>query len=124
MREDYTLFPTITNYFPPEEEEKNPLIPMIFSGIIGVCFLVFFTSIFSNQANLKNINFMGLLFVLNYLAIIGIIVAFWIEVNLVNTLWILLAATPVTLFSMNKGIAPEDCAISGFSKQGVQKKSQ
>lgn len=123
-RDDYTLYPKILNYFPPEEEAKGSIIPLVFCGIIGFCFMVYFTSVFSNNANLKNLGFMGLLFVLNYFAIYAIILAFWIEVNLVNTLWILLAATPVTLFLMNAGIAPEDCAISGFSKQGAQKKSQ
>jgi len=58
-----------------------------------------------------------MIFALNYLAILGIIVAFWIKINLVNTLWILLAVTPVTLFTMNKGLNPENCHISGFEKK-------
>jgi hypothetical protein len=52
LRDDYTLFPTITNYFPPEEAAKGAFIPLVFSGIIAACFLVFFTSIFSAEANL------------------------------------------------------------------------
>lgn len=63
------------------------------------------------------ISFSGVIFSLNYLVIIGIIVAFWIKVNLINTLWILLAVTPVTLFTMNKGLSPQDCHISGFEKK-------
>jgi len=110
------MFPTITNYFPPEEEEKGSLIPLVFCGILSLCFLVFFISIFNAKANLGNFSFKGFLFVLNYMAVIAVIVAFWIEVNLVNTLWILLAATPVTLFLMNTAIRPEDCLIQGFSK--------
>lgn len=45
-----------------------------------------------------------------------IIVAFWIKVNLVNTLWILLAVSPFTIFVMNKGLTPENCHISGFQR--------
>lgn len=61
-------------------------------------------------------SFWGLLFTLNYMGIIAIIVAFWVKINLVNTLWILLAVAPVTLFTMNKGLTPENCHVSGFKK--------
>lgn len=116
LRDDYTLFPTITNYFPPEEAPKGALIPLVFSGIICVGFFSYFSSIFMNEANLSNLGFWSVLFILNYLGILFIIIAFWVKINLVNTLWILLAATPVTLFIMNKGISPESCAVSGFNK--------
>jgi hypothetical protein len=116
LREDYVLFPTITNYFPPEEPPKGAFIPLVFSGIIAVGFLAYFTSIFQTEANLQNLGFWSLLFILNYVGILAIIIAFWIKINLVNTLWILLAATPVTLFIMNKGISPESCAVQGFNR--------
>ena len=61
-------------------------------------------------------SFWGFIFLLNYLGIIGIIVAFWLKVNLVNTLWTLLAVSPVTIFTMNMGLTPENCYVSGFSK--------
>jgi hypothetical protein len=68
----------------------------------------------SNHANLSNLSFWGLVFAVNYVGILAIIVAFWIEVNLVNTLWILLAVSPITLFTMNKGLTPENCHVPGF----------
>jgi len=34
--------------------------------------------------------------------------------NLVVTLWVLVAAAPFTLFTMNMGLTPEDCHVSGF----------
>ena len=50
-------------------------------------------------------DFWGMLMTLNILAILGVIVAFWISVNLIDTLWTLLFLTPVTLFIFNKGMA-------------------
>jgi len=38
-------------------------------------------------------------------AILGIIVMFWVSVNLIDTLWTLLFMTPLTLFIFNKGLA-------------------
>lgn len=46
IREDYILFPRITNYFPPEEPPKGAFIPLVFSGIIAACFVTYFGSIF------------------------------------------------------------------------------
>ena len=57
------------------------------------------------------------MFTLNYMGIIGVIVAFWLKVNLVNTLWILLALSPVTLFMMNKGLTVDNCSITQFNKK-------
>ena len=68
-----------------------------------------------------NIGFWGLLFVVNYLGIYGIIVAFWIKVKLTNTLWTLLAISIPTLFLMNKGLTVEGCHISPFSKTAKSK---
>ena len=123
VRSDFKLLDVITNYFPPEEESKGSVVPFAFCGILGLLFFNFFGSLFSNQANLKNMSFFGMLFVLNYLLILGVIVAFWIQVNLVNTLWILAALAPVTLFTMNKGLTPENCHVSDFhNPQKYQKK--
>lgn len=129
-REDYQLYETITNYFPPEPEPTSPFIPLAFSGLLGFMFFLFFVQLFSNGANLGNLSFFGLLFIINYAIILAIIVCFWLgfvgpfKLNLVITLWILAAATPVTLFTMNYGLTPENCKVSGFQKSssGKQKK--
>ena len=34
--------------------------------------------------------------------------AFWIKINLVNTLWILVVVVPITIFTMNQGIDPKN----------------
>lgn len=41
VREDFKLLDLITNYFPPEEEQKGALIPMIFTAIVIGFFLRF-----------------------------------------------------------------------------------
>jgi len=109
----------ITNYFPPEEPEKGALIPLVFAGLIVCNGLYFLLKLFENKANLSNMSFWGFLFTLNYSAILGIIVAFWVNCfNLVNCLWIMLALSPVTLFMMNKGLSPDNCHIAQFEKPG------
>ena len=104
----------ITNYFPPEEPEKGALVPLVATVMIVSLFLYYVGQIYACQANLSKLSFWGFVFTLNYIGILAIIVAFWVEINLVNTLWILLAVTPVTLFTMNKGLTPENCHVSGF----------
>lgn len=116
LRDDYQLLDKITNYFPEEQEEKAPFVPLVFSALIGSLLLFYVTKVYENQANLSNITFWGFLFTLNYLVVLFVIVAFWIQVNLINTLWILLALTPVTLLTMNYGLTPESCHVSNFQK--------
>ena len=117
VREDFKLLDKITNYFPPEEVEKGAMIPLVFSGILGFLFLKFVGTLYGNGANLSLLSFSGFIFALNYMLILAIIVAFWLKINLVNTLWILAALSPITLFTMNKGLTPENCHISGFEKK-------
>lgn len=81
----------------------------------------FFGSPMTGVVSFGNIGLWGFLFVLNYLGIYGIIVAFWIEIKLTNTLWTLLAISLPTLFFMNKGLTPEGCHISTFTKTAKSK---
>ena len=82
----------ITNYFPPEEPEKGALVPLVFAGLIVCHGLYFLLKLLENKANLSNMSFWGFLFTLNYAAILGVIVAFWVNCfNLVNCLCIMLA---------------------------------
>ena len=41
---------------------------------------------------------------LNIAGILCVITAFWVSVNLVDTLWIMLSLVPVTLYIFNKGL--------------------
>lgn len=121
IRDDYKLLDKITNYFPPEEAAKGATIPLVFTVVIVSLLLYFIVQMYANHANLSNISFWGFMFTINYLAILTIIVAFWVQINLVNTLWILLAVTIPTLFMMNKGLTPENCHISGFQRSQKSK---
>ena len=120
IRDDYQLYDKITNYFPPEPEAKSPIIPLAFCGLLGFMLFTFFVNLYTNGANFGNLSFFGLIFLGNYLLILLILVAFWIgdigliKLNLVNTLWILAALTPVTLFTMNYGLTPDNCMVSAF----------
>ncbi len=49
------------------------------------------------------------------MAILGILVLFtlfWVSINLVNTLWILLAAALPLLYALNKGLSSVDCTLN------------
>ena len=49
----------------------------------------------------------------NVLLILGVITAFWVSVNLIDTLWTMLFLVPVTLFIFNKGLAGKaNCEVS------------
>jgi hypothetical protein len=116
-RADFKLYGKIVNIFDEEPAQKSALIPTIFAGLIGVFFVQFFFGLYSNGANFSDMSFWGMLFSINFLVILGVIVAFWIKINLVITLWVLLALTPVTLFMMNKALTSDNCHISGFGKK-------
>jgi len=46
----------------------------------------------------------GALFAVNLCVLMGIIVAFWMTVGLITTLWVLLAYSPISLFFFNRGL--------------------
>ena len=46
IREDYQLYETITNYFPPEPEAPSPVFPMAFTALILLMFSMFFLQLF------------------------------------------------------------------------------
>ena len=114
------MYDTITNYFPPEPAPMSPVIPLAFSGLIVFALLIFISSLFSNGANVGKLSFGGILFILNFLAIYGVIVAFWVEINLVNTMWILAAASIPTMFTMHIGLP--DCEVPKYKKPQKSKK--
>ena len=58
----------------------------------------------SLSANISRVDFWGVAMLLNIAGILAVITAFWVSVNLIDTLWTMLALTPVTLFIFNKGM--------------------
>ena len=123
MREDYKMYEKIVNYFPPEPPAKGATIPVFFSCLLVAGLLVFISSIFNNKANLSGLTFFGLIFMLTYMAVYGVIVVFWIgkigdfQINLVNTLWIMVGLVPLTLVMMNLGVPEEKCEVPHYTKK-------
>ena len=70
-------------------------------------------------------DFWGFLMMTNILVILGVIIAFWVEINLIDTLWTMAFLTPVTLFIFNKGLGGSaNCDdISSESSKPLFKKS-
>lgn len=120
-REDFILFDKIINIFDPQPPAKSAIIPLALSAVMIGLFVVYFGGLYTNGSNLSSFSFWGVLFTLNYLAILAIIVAFWISINLINTLWTLLFLAPVTLFLMNMALTADNCHISGFFKSKSKK---
>jgi hypothetical protein len=82
-----------------------------------LAFLRFFQSLFANRANLGGLNFSGILFLLNLLVILLIFTAFWVEVKLIPTLWLLLFLSPVTFFLAQRALSSADCTIGDDFRQ-------
>ena len=123
MREDYKMYDKIVNYFPPEPPAKGATIPLFFSALLVGGLLVFIGSIFTNRANLSGLTFFGFIFMLTYIAVYGIIVVFWIgkigdfQINLVNTLWIMVGLVPLTMMMMHLGLPEEKCEVPKYTKK-------
>ena len=71
---------------------------------IAFAFIYYLTAQSSLAGNVSNVDFWGVAMLLNIAGILAVITAFWVSVNLIDTLWTLLALTPVTLFIFNKGM--------------------
>jgi hypothetical protein len=51
------------------------------------------------------------------MVILGIFTAFWVQVKLIPTLWILLFISPVSFIIVNKALINADCNIGDFRLQ-------
>jgi hypothetical protein len=74
---------------------------------VSITISLAFASYLKNTISYANMNLFdtwGALFALNLIVLIGIIVAFWISVGLITTLWVLLAYSPISLFLFNRGL--------------------
>lgn len=106
MNENYFPDREIIAQFPPaDEKDINPAIAFAFVVGVALAFLWYLGQQMGLKANTKRLDFWGMLILANIAAILGVIVAFWLHVNLIDTLWILLAMAPFTLFIFSKGLA-------------------
>jgi hypothetical protein len=107
VNSDY-VFPRqeIMSTFPPSDKEHHSK-KSIFAYTMTIAILGAFGYYVMHQqahANLERIDFWGILFTINLLVLLGVILAFWIQVGLITTLWALLFYSPVALFLFNRGL--------------------
>ena len=99
VRADYRPLPTIDFSYPPEQPQISLLRPLIGCGLLVALFLRFVAGgLLGNRGNLSNLSFTGVLFLGNLALILVIFTAFFIEVKLIPTLWLLLFLSPITFF--------------------------
>ncbi len=111
----YQPLPTIDFTYPPEIPQISPVLPLIGSALLVLAFFKYVTHLFTaGRANLSRLSFWGLLFLGNLLLILVIFSAFFIEVKLIPTLWLLLFISPVSLFLGFRALAQADCTVAEF----------
>lgn len=113
MHENYFPKKEILSTFPPQDHrEKNPILAFAGVAAIVVAFLVYMRAQMELSANTKRMDFWGSLLTVNILVLLGVIIAFWVSVNLIDTLWLLLTLAPFSLFIFSKGLeGSADCEI-------------
>ena len=115
---DYRPLPIIEFSYPPEQPQISLLRPLIGCGLLVFLFLRFVAGgLLGNRGNLSNLSFKGILFIGNLALILVIFAAFFIEVKLIPTLWLLLFLSPITFFISQRGLADSDCSIGEFRQQ-------
>jgi len=113
MHENYFPKKEILSQFPPQDHrEKSPILAFAGVAAIVVAFMVYLRAQMELSANTKRMDFWGSLLTVNILVLLGVIVAFWISINLIDTLWLLLALAPFSLFIFSKGLeGSADCEV-------------
>jgi hypothetical protein len=111
----YMPLPNIDFTYPPEIPQIAPVLPLIGSSLLVFTFLKYFSHLFTaGRANLSRLSFWGVLFLGNLLLILMIFTAFFIEVKLIPTLWLLLFISPLSLFLGFRALAQADCTVGDF----------
>ncbi len=112
VRADYRPLPTIEFSFPPTPAQISLALPLVGCGLLGVLFFQFLMSgLFGNRANLSKMSFMGLLFSGSIALVLVIFGAFFVEVKLIPTLWLLLFISPVILMIGQRALSQADCTV-------------
>jgi hypothetical protein len=102
----YKPLPSIDFTYPPEIPQISPVLPLVGSALLFFAFIKYITHLFgAGRANFSRLSFWGILFSLNLLLILVIFTAFFIEVKLIPTLWLLLFISPVTLFIAQRALS-------------------
>lgn len=89
-------------------------MPAVSCGCIGFALLLFIRAIGSNSGNLNKLSLIGTLFLINILVIYVIFTAFWIEINLIDILKVLVMISPFSLLIFYKALSSGDCSVAEF----------
>lgn len=115
VQSTYRPLPNIDFTYPPEVPQISPVLPLVGSALLFFAFLRYIGHLFgAGRANLSRLSFWGLLFSANLLLILVIFTAFFIEVKLIPTLWLLLFISPVSLFIAQRALSQADCTVGEF----------
>lgn len=88
------------------------MLPLVGCGLLAVLFFRFILGgLFGNRANLARLTFAGTLLVANLALVLIIFGAFFIEVKLIPTLWLLLFISPISLLIGQRALSQADCSI-------------
>ena len=91
--------------YPPPDNQGNPIVSLAIVSLIGFLLLMYIQRLIKLGASLARFSFGGFLLILALLGLMGLLIAFWIGfVNLLQTMWILVLTSPVSLFFLNKGL--------------------
>jgi uncharacterized membrane protein len=92
--------------YPPKDYEGVFAISCGICTLIGCFFLYYTSQQLGLVHSLAKYSISGFLMTMSLLGLITLILLFWIGiVNLVQTLYILIATAPVTILSLHRGLA-------------------
>jgi len=114
----------IINWFDTEYIEhkrtNSTIIPVVFIALISFFFVRLMVNNFVRlPCNLQKMDTWGFLFIVAVLFNMGVLIAFWIKVTLINTLWTFLFTSPVSYLIMSQGLRGKaDCEVGDFKLGG------
>ncbi|CDW80313.1 dolichyl-diphosphooligosaccharide--protein glycosyltransferase subunit 2-like [Stylonychia lemnae] len=117
LKDIYQPDKVIVHIFPEIQPERSLFLPLIGLSLITAVFGQYVLYLLGNKANLSKLTFTGTLFILTILLILLIFTAFWIEVKLIPTLWLLLFISPVVFLICQRGLIQADCTIPEYRAQ-------
>lgn len=108
------------------EKQANPILPLIFCGFIFASLVAYMTQLANLNASFKNFpfNLSSLLFVASILLVLGLFVLFWVSINLIQLLTILLVLTPPLLIIGNQALNSVDPTIPPYRAPTESKKKK
>lgn len=124
IHDRYITKKEIINWFDTEYIEHkrtdSTIIPIVFIALISFFFMRLILNNFVKlPCNLHKMDTWGFLFVVAVLFNMGVLIAFWVKVTLINTLWTFFFTSPVSYLIMSQGLRGKaDCEVGEFKLHG------